>query len=107
VSRVPTHPSTPGLVPSRALLMRAAEALASYAGEIEAIGEMLCGNAALVEAHLDELQAIDRLAQCLDQLALVFSAPDPDHAVASITIGTLQKQLSEGLAPGLERRDAV
>lgn len=95
-----------GLPPSRELLLRAADALAAFSGEIEEIGVALCGNTALVEAHLDELQAIDRLSQCLSQLAMVLRAPDPDRAVAGITLGTLHDRLSKGVGPGSEIPDA-
>lgn len=90
-----THQGASELPPPRELLVHAADALASYAGEIEDIGAMLCGNAAFVDQHLGELQAIDRLAQSLSQLALVLRAPNPDQAVASITIGSLQERLSK------------
>lgn len=80
---------------SRELLARAADALQSYAGEVEQLGEILCSQEALIERHLDQLQSIDRLSQCLSQLALVLRAPAPDRAVAAITISILQDQLTQ------------
>lgn len=80
---------------SHGLLVRAADALQSYAGEVEQLGEVLCSHEALIEEHLDQLQGIDRLSQCLNQLALVLRAPIPDEAVAAVTVGVLQAHLRD------------
>lgn len=92
---------------SRDLLLRAAQTLELYAGEVEQLGVVLCSHETLVEHHLDELQAIDRLSQCLNQLSLVLRAPVPEEAVAKITIGALQEQLSGPEAFPAEKNHAA
>jgi len=85
--------ATPANAAPDALLERAAHALDGYAREVEELGAILCSHEELIETHIEKLQSIDRLSQCLSQLAIVLRADDPDHAVGAVTIGVLQQQL--------------
>ena len=89
----PAQGSSSASAPSRDLLLRAAEALELYSREIEGIGEVVCSHAEIIETNLDKLQSIDRISQCLGQLAIVMRSDDPDGAVDAVSIGFLQEQL--------------
>lgn len=72
--------------------------LAAMADETEILGAQLCADPALVTEHTVTLQAIDRLAQQLDQLALVIGAQDPQAAIAQVSLTGLKDKLEAMIA---------
>lgn len=73
----------------------AASALTAMAGHAEELGVQLCADPAVVEQHLTELQAIDRLVQHLSQIAIVISADDPVSAIDNVLLTELKDYLSK------------
>lgn len=71
-----------------------ASALTAMASHAEELGEELCSNPAVVEEHLTALQAIDRLAQHLSQIAIVISADDPVSAADEVLLAELKDHLT-------------
>lgn len=80
---------------SPALLAGIAEHLATFAEDAEAFGIVLCSDYDVATRYLVQLQQIDRLAQCLREMANVLVAEDPDAAVAAIRLGELRQALEE------------
>lgn len=79
----------------RGLLDAAAGALDALSHEVEGMGVELCADPDIALRHLDQLQAIDRVAQSLAQLALVLRAPRPEAAIDNVRMGDLQARLRE------------
>ena len=90
MSYLPPHPRGP----APALFKAAAETLLSMAALVEDLGADLCADPAIVERHLTSLQAIDRLAQHLDQIAAVIGADDPVRAVETVKLSELKTHLA-------------
>lgn len=97
-----THPlpaaagrSPAGAPHSPALLAGIAARLASFAEDAEAFGIVLCSDYDVATRYLVQLQQIDRLAQCLREMANVLTAEDPDAAVAAIRLGELRHTLEQ------------
>jgi len=78
---------------SRGLIMGTADALYGLSLDVEGLGEALCAHPAIAEQFLDQLQAVDLIAQSLEQLACVLSAPVPEDAIAQVRVADLQTQL--------------
>jgi hypothetical protein len=87
-----TEPASPAAA-SPALLAGIAAQLALLAEGSEQFGLVLCSDAAVAQRYLVQLQQIDRLAQCLREVATVLTAPDPQAAVAAIRLGDLRAAL--------------
>lgn len=70
-----------------------AEVLDEIALDIEALGCGLCLDPALVAAHGESLQAIDRLAQTMAALAHVMRSACLDSAMAGVALEDLRDKL--------------
>lgn len=86
---------TTGAPHSPALLAGIAAQLDELAEESEQFGLVLCSDAAIASRYMVQLQQIDKLAQCLREIATVLPAPDPDKAVAGIRLGELRIALEQ------------
>ncbi len=75
-------------------LARVAEVLDGLGREIETLGERLCGDPAFVAMHLDDLQAIDRIAQFQHALARVLRAGCISSALDNVGIDELAQRLT-------------
>lgn len=84
-----------GALHSPALLAGIAGHLATFAEDAEAFGIVLCSDYDVATRYLVQLQQIDRLAQCLREMANVLAAEDPDAAVAAIRLGELRHALEQ------------
>ena len=90
--------SLTGAAHSPALLGAIAGQLATHAEDAEAFGIVLCSDYEVATRYLVQLQQIDRLAQCLREMANVLAAEDPDAAVAAIRLGDLGAALEQANA---------
>jgi hypothetical protein len=86
-------PLTAGAPHSPALLAGIAVQLATFAEDAEAFGIVLCSDYDVATRYLVQLQQIDRLSQCLREMANVLLAEEPDTAVAAIRLGELRHTL--------------
>jgi len=75
-------------------LARVAEVLDGMGLEIESLGTRLCADPAFVATHLDDLQAIDRIAQFQHALADVLRAQCMTSALDCIGIDELAARLT-------------
>ncbi len=85
-----------------------ADVLLDLSLDIETLGTILCGNADVVQRHVQELQTIDLIAQKQRSLAAILQAECPDTAMSSIGLDGLRSRLYELLeidAPGEEEWD--
>lgn len=84
----------PGSASGAALGTKLCDAIAAtlrgLSEDIERIGTELCADADLGVRHLDNLQAIDRTAQHLNELSRVIASPDPDVAIDAVTLSELR-----------------
>lgn len=91
--------SLTGAAHSPALLGAIAGQLSTYAENAEAFGIVLCSDYEVATRYLVQLQQIDRVAQCLREMANVLAADHPDAAVAAIRLGDLRAALETADAP--------
>lgn len=75
--------------------------LHELAHEIEALGEKFCRDSHFTAAHLDELQAIDLIAQKLSSLGTVLAADCPATAVGEMQLEVLRDRFVGLSAPVL------
>lgn len=80
---------------SPALLGGISVQLAALAEDAEQFGVVLCCDADVAGRYLVQLQQIDRLAQCLREVAVVLIASNPADAVANIRLGDLRTALEK------------
>jgi hypothetical protein len=78
-------------------LAEVAVILAEMGDEIELLGARLCADPLLVASHLEDLQAIDKIAQKQRWLSEVISADCPVSAIERIGVEDLKARLT---APG-------
>lgn len=76
-------------------LPEVAAVLAELAEEIELLGARLCADPELAAGHLEELQAIDAIAQKQRLLAEVLRADCPISAIERIGVEDLKVRLSQ------------
>ncbi|HQS69296.1 MAG: hypothetical protein B7Y36_17145 [Novosphingobium sp. 28-62-57] len=74
-------------------LARVAEVLDMLGEEVEALGRQLCTDPALVATFMNELQAIDRIAQHQHALASLLRADCMTSAVNSLGLEELAQRL--------------
>jgi len=74
-------------------LARVGAQLARLAGEIEALGEVLCADVELMQRNLTTLQAIDAIAQQQNCLARIVTAEAMEQAVAECSFAELKERL--------------
>lgn len=85
---------TPGIGSDQRLyLAEVAAILDELSHEIEALGETLCTNAAVVSQHLHELQAIDRIAQKQRSLTALLLADCMVSAAAEVRLDEVAERL--------------
>jgi hypothetical protein len=75
-----------------------AETLGALALDAEGMGLALCSDPEVAARHMEQLQAIDRIAQSLRELAHVLAASDPQAAIGEIRLGDLRTALEEACA---------
>lgn len=95
IAPVQSNPAPPA--PPR-LQQAIAEVLARLAEEAEGFGVVLCGDPAITTRYLEQLQEIDRHAQCLRELADIMRAARPEVAVESVRLGDLRGELERACA---------
>jgi hypothetical protein len=74
-------------------LTRIADALDSLHVEIEDVGGALCSDMKIAAALMEELQAIDKIAQHIRSIASVLRAEDHHEAIAAIGVEDLRLRL--------------
>lgn len=82
---------------SQKLRMQIADELDCARQEIERLGGLLCGDPALVAAHMTSLQALDMIGQQQLALAAVLRAEDPQAAIAQTPLEQLRERLEQAL----------
>jgi hypothetical protein len=89
-------PPPPAVIPPTEdqLQLRLAEELDYARRMIEALGETLSGDAALLMRHMVEMQSIDIAAQILGHIASIVRSSDPATAVDRIGMGDLKARLT-------------
>lgn len=93
----PTTPSTNRSAPH---LKAAAGILAELAAQVEALGERLCTDPAVIARHLCELQMIDLIAQKQLHLAELLVAECPHAAVEAMRIEEVKQRIGKSLSGG-------
>jgi hypothetical protein len=68
--------------------------LRDTAHEVERLGASLCCDSHVAEAHINQLQGLDRIAQLLGGLAATIEAPDPVLCAQSNGFDELGERLS-------------
>lgn len=89
----PVH-ATAGPAPH---LKAAAGILAELAAQVEALGERLCADPAIIAGHMTELQAIDLIAQKQLHLAELLVAECPHAAVEAMRIEEVKRRIGNSL----------
>lgn len=79
-------------------LKAAAGILAELAAQVEALGERLCADPAIISGHLTELQAIDLIAQKQLHLAELLVADCPHAAVEAMRIEEVKRRIGNSLS---------
>ena len=69
-----------------------AEVLNELGTEVEALGEVLCRDAAFADRHCRELQAIDLIAQKQRALAAILAAGFSEQEMRRISLDALRKR---------------
>lgn len=69
-----------------------AEVLNELGTEVEALGEVLCRDAAFADRHCRELQAIDLIAQKQRALASILAAGFSEHEMRRISLDALRER---------------
>lgn len=80
---------------ARPHLSAVADALLDLSLDIEMLGTALCANAEVVQRHVEELQAIDLIAQKQRSLAALLRADCPRSALSDISLDELRTRLHE------------
>jgi hypothetical protein len=80
-------------------LTTVADVLGELAGEIEALGTVLCMDVAVLSQHMGTLQSIDLIAQKQRWLATLLMADCPLSAVDTIGVETLKARFAPPAAP--------
>jgi hypothetical protein len=76
-------------------LKAVADVLMDLSLDIEMLGTVLCGNAEVVQRHMQELQTIDMIAQKQRSLANVLRSDCPRSALSDISLEELRLRLHE------------
>lgn len=82
-----------------------AEVLNELGTEVEALGEVLCRNAAFADRHCRELQAIDLIAQKQRALAAILAAGFSEDEMRRVSLDALRERFCgflEGSANGYD-----
>lgn len=79
-------------------LQAAADVLAEVSAELEQLGARLCADPAIVQRHMEQLQAIDLIAQKQRSLASVLRAECAANAIDAIGVEELRSRLSPNLS---------
>lgn len=79
-------------------LRAVADVLLDLSLDIEMLGTTLCANPAVVREHMQELQAIDMIAQMQRSLAALLQADCPQRALSEMGLETLRTRLHELIA---------
>ena len=79
---------------AQALQQRLSEELVELKRIVDALGEELAGEPAMLERHAAGMQQFDLMSQTLGHLARVLIAPDPVEAVGEIGMDSLRKRLA-------------
>jgi hypothetical protein len=75
-------------------LTTVADVLGELAGEIEALGTLLCADVSVLTQHMATLQSIDLIAQKQRWLATLLMADCPLSAVDTIDVETLKARFA-------------
>ena len=89
--RQPPPPLVPTTDPLR---LRLAEELEYARRMLDAMGDELASDAALIMRHMTALQAVDIVGQMLGHIATVVRCSEPDAAVERIGMGDLKARLT-------------
>ena len=76
-----------------------AEVLDDLGREIERLGEILCGDPAMAATHMNELQAIDLIAQKQHALSSLLRAECPKSALAALGLEDLRQRIEAPRQP--------
>lgn len=87
-------------------LLAMAEVLNELGTEVEAIGELLCRDAAFAGRHCRELQAIDLIAQKQRELAALLAAGFSEDEMRRISLDALRERFCGFLKESANGYDA-
>ncbi len=78
---------------TRQQIQRISRVLDELSGEVEGLGSRLCANPAIMQAHMEDLQAIDLFAQKLHSLSRLLDADCPVTAAHALHLDELRQRL--------------
>lgn len=81
-------------------LLEMADVLAELSVEIDTLGAVLCSDPAFVAVHVEQLQAIDLIAQKQRSIATMLRAECPVSAVKALGLDELRDRFGRQASPG-------